>query len=241
MANSNGSFPGFPSVNFPRRWCALVLSTLLAGAAAAASQPDYLHTALANFIPEVPPKWAYTLRTEREGQRTTERFDPSKLPAEQWALLRTEGHAPSSQELEKYFKYKASQTPGAMQATFQKNDIEPGTIKLQREDADRADFVCGFREQSTNADKMLGHLRLLLTVNKHLSYVEKFSLVLDAPYSPVFSVKMRELLVKMNFSPPDTSHPSLPQLSSSHFAGRIFLISVEENITYRYSDFVRTP
>ena len=115
MVNSNGSFPGFPLVDSRGRWCALVFWTLLASVAAAASTQDYLHTALANFVPEAPKNWAYTLKTEREGQQTIERFDPSKVPAEQWALLRTEGHAPNGQELEKYFKYKASQAPGPMQ------------------------------------------------------------------------------------------------------------------------------
>jgi hypothetical protein len=241
MANSSGSFRGFRSVNFPIRWRALLLWSLLASVAAAANPPDYLHAALANFKPEVPRNWAYNLTTEREGQQTTERFDPSKAPAEQWTLLRTAGHSPTAEEREKYFKYKASQTPGAIQATFQRSDIEPGTVKLVHEDTDQADFACSFREQSANSDKMLGHLRLLFTVNKRLSYVEKFSLVLNAPYSPVFSVKMRELLVTMDFSPPEGTRPNLPLRSSSHFAGRIFFISMEENIAYRYSDYAPVP
>jgi hypothetical protein len=241
MANSSGSFRDFRSVNFPVRWCVLFLWLCFGGTAAAANPPDYLHTALAKFIPEVPRNWAYNLTTERAGQQTTERFDPSKAPAEQWTLLRTAGHLPTSEEREKYFKYKASQTPGPMQATFQRSDIEPGTIKLLHEGPDQADFACSFRQQSTNADKMLGHLGLLFTVNKHLSYVEKFSLVLNAPYSPVFSVKMRELLVTMDFTPPEGTRPNLPLRSSSHFAGRIFFISTEENITYQYSDYEHVP
>ena len=239
MANSSGSFRG--STHSPRWLHDLLLCSLFSAASASAGEPDYLRAALSKFSPQVPAKWAYSLTTERDGQQTTERFDPSKPPTAQWSLLRTEGRTPTADDLEKYFKYKASQAPGATQATFQKGDIEPGSVKLVHEDLDRAEFTCSFREQSTNADKMLGHLRLLLTVNKHEPYVEKYSLVLDSPYSPVLTVKMRELLVKMDFSPPDGLKPGLPLKSSSHFAGRIFLIPVEENLNYTYFDFAPAP
>ncbi len=241
MAKLCGSFPGFRHhrvkiFGLSVRLLIAVLSSFLGGGASADTMA-YLHTALGKFSPEVPPAWAYSVTTERDGQQTTERFDPSKPPAEQWTLLRTQGHAPTTEDLEKYFKYKASQTPGPTQATFHKNDIEPGTLKLVSEDADRAEFTCTFREQSTNTDKMLGHLGLRLMINKHQPHVEKFTLTLDAPYSPVLSVKMRELVVTMNFSPPTENRPSLPAQSASHFAGRMFFISVEENLHFTYFDF----
>ncbi|HEY4248533.1 MAG TPA: hypothetical protein VGM64_17040 [Lacunisphaera sp.] len=206
---------------------------------ARAAVPAYLHDALANFIPEVPPHWAFSLTTVQEGRRTGEHFDPSKSPTEQWSLLETEGRKATPQDAEKYFRYKASQIPGPIKATFHKDDIEPGTLQLVRENADHAVYHCTFREVSSNADKMLSHLSLLLTINKHLRYVERYRMTLDAPYSPVFSVKMNELVVTMDFSPPDATRPSLPTRSSSHFTGTIFLIPKGENITYRYYDFVQ--
>jgi hypothetical protein len=217
------------------------LGSLLAATTATAELPAYLHEALGKFSPEVPREWAYTVMTERDGQRTTERFDASKPPEEQWQLLLIEGRKPTADELAKYFKYKAGQVPGATQATFQKNDIEPGSIELLREDALRAEFACAFREQSANSDKMLAHLRLRVTVAKQQPHVEKFALELREPYSPVLGVKMRELLVEMNFAPPGADRPSLPVRSSSHFLGRIFFVPVEENLRYTYSDFIRVP
>lgn len=204
---------------------------------ASGAQPEYLHTALTNFSPEIPAKWAYTLTTERDGKQLVERFNPAKPPAEQWTLLRMEGHAATAEETEKYFKYKASQAPGAMQATFHKDDIEPGTLKLTHEDAAHAEYTSSFREQAANADKMLSHLQLVLSINKQSAFVENFRLTLNGPYSPVLTVKMNELVVTMDFSPPESSRPSLPSRSSSHFKGRIFLVPFEENISYQYSDF----
>ncbi len=207
----------------------------------AAAMPDYLRQALGKFSAEVPPGWAYSLTTERDGRQITERYDPSKPPAEQWILLLNAGRPPTQDELDKYAKYKASQAPGAVQATFQKGDIEPGSVELVHEDAERAEFTCSFREVSANADKMLGHLSLRLTVGKRQPHVEKFTLELRKPYSPVLGVQMRELVVTMDFAPPGDDRPSLPDRSSSHFVGRIFFVPVEENLRFSYSDFARVP
>lgn len=218
--------------------CAFVTAAV---GTALGEMPAYLHSAIAGFVPEVPAKWSYSISTIQDGRQTTERFDPSKPPTEQWQLLQMSGHNPTPDETSKYFRYKASQIPGAIKATFHKDDIEPGSLKLVRENAEHAVFTCKFREVSTEGDKMLGHLGLLLTVNKRLGFVERYRMTLDAAYSPVFSVKMNELIVTMDFTPPDETHPSLPSRSSSHFAGRIFLIPTQENITYRYFDFALVP
>jgi len=219
----------------------LLLAFFAVGSPTVAAELDYLHSALAGFEPGVPPGWAYTLTTERDGKQLVERFNPGKPPTEQWSLLRMDGHAATAEESEKYFKYKASQAPGAMQATFHRNDIEPGTLKRVHEDATRAEYTASFREQSANADKMLAHLRLALSINKQSASVESFRLLLNAPYSPVLTVKMNELVVTMDFSPPENGRPSLPLRSSSHFKGRIFLVPFEENIQYQYSDFSPAP
>jgi hypothetical protein len=202
--------------------------------------PDYLRKALAQFSAEVPKGWAYTLTTVRNDQLVTERYDPARPPAEQWTLLRHNGQAPSAREIEQYAKSRADGPSATPQATFQKADIEPGSVELVREDAERGEFRCTFRAESAGADKMLGHLALRLTVSKQQPRVEQFVLELVAPYSPVLSVKMRELRVQMTFAPPAADRPGLPATNSSHFLGRIFFFfSVEENLRVTYSDFAR--
>ena len=245
MSSLRGSFPNsltrlrksLPGGRLPL----LLLGALLAAVPAFAEMPAYLRAALGKFSAEIPPGWAYTLKTERDGRQTVERYDPTRPSTEQWTLLLSNGRPPTEEELAKYFKYKAGQSPGAMQSNFQKSDIEPGSITLVSEDAGRAEFTCAFREQSTHADKMLGHLGLHLTVCKQPAYVEKFTLELREPYSPVLWVKMRELVVEMGYAPPADGRPSLPSRSSSHFVGRIFLIRMEENLRFTYSDFAPPP
>jgi hypothetical protein len=220
-----------------------MLATLLAGPAGIAGMPDYVRTALASFSTEPPAGWAYTLTTVRNNEaRTTARFDPAKPPAEQWSLLDLNGRAPSAKEAAQYARARAGSGPATTpQGTFRKADIEPASVTLVTEDAERGEFRCAFREEATGADKMLGHLTLRLTVNKRQPHVERFVLELNDPYNPVLGVKMRELRVEMSFTPPAADRPSLPSLNSSHFLGRIFFIGVEEDLVLTYSEFARSP
>ncbi len=218
----------------------MVLGFLLGHVPGTAAMPDYVREALGIFSPEVPAGWAYTLTTVRnDDERSSARFDPAKPPAEQWTLLDLNGRIPSANEAARYARARAGGNSAAPQGNFQKADIEPASVELLREDADRGEFRCTFRAEATGANKMLGHLALRLTVAKQQPHVEKFALELTAPYSPVLGVKMRELLVQMSFSKPTAGGPSLPASNTSHFAGRIFLISVEENLTVTYTNFVR--
>jgi hypothetical protein len=221
----------------------LALAVLLGGTGGIAAMPDYVRTALANFSTEVPAGWAYTLTTVRNAEaRTTARFDPARPPAEQWTLVDLNGHAPSAREAAQFARARAGSGPATtQQGTFRKGDIEPASVTLIKEDAERGEFTCTFREEATGADKMLGHLTLRLTVNKRQPHVEKFVLELKEPYNPVLGVKMRELVVQMNFTPPTGERPSLPNSNHSHFVGRIFFIGVEEDLVLTYSNFVPSP
>ncbi len=243
MASSTGSSRSYgPPTGEPglRRVAgALLLGAGLLAAVGQAAVPPYLREALDQFTAEVPPGWAYTQTTVRDEESTIERFDPGVSPADQWTLQQHNNRPPDAEALAKYIKFKTASAPPLAQAPFQKSDIDPGSIELLREDGEQAEFTCSFRAESTGSDKMLGHLRLVLTVRKQPTYVEKFALELRAPYSPVLGVKMNELSVQMRFSPPGSDRPSLPAESSSLFGGRIFFVPTAENLRVTYSNFVR--
>jgi hypothetical protein len=207
---------------------------------ARAEMPDYARAALNTFSPEPPAGWSYTLTTERNHEaRATARFDATKPAGEQWTLLELNGHAATASEAEQYARSRGTDTtPAGERGAFQKRDINPATVTLISEDAERGEFRCAFRAEATGADKMLGHLVLQLTIAKRQPHVEKFILLLTEPYSPVLGVKMRDLRVQMDFAPPAEGRPSLPTMQSSHFVGRIFFIGTEENLVLTYSDFV---
>jgi hypothetical protein len=214
---------------------------VLAALPAAAEMPGYLRTALTNFNPGVPPGWACTITTTRNDVTLIERFNATAAPGEQWTLLQYEGRSPTPKEQEKYRQSRPPGSPVGPQATFQKADIDPGSLALLSENPETAEFQGSFRKESTGSDKMLGHLILRLTVDKRQSRIAAYSLTLAEPYSPVLAVKMNELEVNATFTPPGPASPSLPATYTSRFKGRMLFIGTEENLRVTYSDFVQTP
>ena len=242
MASSSGSSPAFPRPwRNPARLGLSLLAWGLTVLPAGAALPGYLRTALDAFNPGMPAGWACTITTTRNNDTLVEHFDPSRPSGGQWTLLQCHDRSPTTEEKEKYLQSRPSGSSVGPQATFQKADIEPGSLTLVREDDERAVFKGAFRAESTGADKMLGHLVLHLTANKRTPFVEKYTLSLETPYSPVLGVKMNELRVEAEFLPPGTERPSLPARQTSRFTGRILLIPTEEDLRVIFSDFVRTP
>lgn len=236
MASLSGLFPGCLRPNFDRcRRLVLGLAVLLAINLAGAQQPAYLRKALDGFQTGVPAGWGYTLTTTRHERAVTERFNPARPPAAQWTLLETEGRAPTPDETEKYLRARAT-TPGGMQPNFERADIEPGSLTLVREDDTHAEFAGSFRETSLGPDKMLGHLKLILSVDKGTAHVSAYTLELKEPYSPVLGVKMTDLRVEARYSAPAAGRPSLLTGITSRFAGRIFFIPTGEDLELIYRE-----
>lgn len=207
------------------------------GFAVASPLPDYLRTALAGLHTDVPAGWAYSITTTRNDQRMVERYDPAKPPSAQWTLSEWLGRAPDADETAKYARSRPQASAGGAQANFNRTDIEPASLRLVREDDRVAEWSAGFRETSTGPDKMLGHLKLSLTVAKQTPHVAAYTLELKEPYWPVLGVKMLTLRVEVHFLPPADGHPALPERQISHFAGRILFIPTEEKLELHYADY----
>lgn len=216
----------------------LLFSAAVALRAPAAPLPAYFEQALAHFTSDAPRGWAYTLTTTRGSETSVERFDPSRPKGGEWTLLQRDGRAPTVEEIERYLRYKASTTPPTARATFEKGDIDRDTFTLTREDAAGAEFRGTFRGDLK--EPLLAHLVLDLKIAKASPAVQSFTLRLAGPFSPALGVKMTELEVSMEFSPPTAERPALPLASRSRFRGRLFFLkTIEEDVSIAYSDFER--
>ncbi len=221
-----------------RRLVLLSLAFALTLSVRASEVPAYVREALSHFISDAPKGWAYTLTTTKDGDTSIERYDPAQPIGAQWTLLQRNGRPPTDDERRRYTQYKTGTTQGSTRAaTFEKSDIDFGSMRLVHEDAARAEFESRFREGD---DKMLAHFVVNLTVAKQPAMLEKFALRLAAPFSPVIGVRMKELFVDMTFSPATADRPSLPLTSTSRFHGRFMLFkSIDEEISIAYSDYTR--
>ena len=221
-----------------RRLGLLSLALALTLSVRATEVPAYVREALSHFISDAPKGWAYTLTTTKDGDTSIERYDPAQAIGAQWTLLQRNGRPPTDDEIRRYTQYKTGTTQGNTRATtFEKNDIDFGSMRLVREDTERAEFESRFREGD---DKMLAHFVVNLTFSKSPAVLEKFALRLGAPFSPVIGVRMKELFVDMTFSPATADRPSLPLTSTSIFHGRFMLFkSIDEEVRITYSDYTR--
>jgi hypothetical protein len=215
----------------------LLLAAPGATVVAAAAVPDYVHLALRQFSTEPPPGWAYILETTKDDSTMVERFDPAAPPAERWTLRRFDGREPTAAEREKYARSRTLSGPGGPQPPFQKADLEPASLDLVREDADRAEVRGGFREVATGADKMLRHLMVRFLIVRHPLHIARCTVELREPYSPVLGVRMRELRVETDYDPPADGHPARPRSVVSHFLGRIFFFPTSEDFRLTYRDY----
>src|SRR6478735_335210 len=131
MANLSGSSRALQRLRPDcARHGALLMVLCCAAIGLHAQTPAYVRSALAHFDPNPPSGWAYGLETSRNGQTMTEHFDPSRPTGGQWTLRQLQGRNPTSDELEKYIQSRPAAGSGGTQANFQKDDIEPGSIKL---------------------------------------------------------------------------------------------------------------
>lgn len=214
------------------------LALAAAALTARAEIPQYLRDAIAKFQPDAPAGWAYTLTTTRDGKSSSERFDPSRPKGGEWSLLLTEGRAPTAEEIERYLRYKASNTPVTNRAAFERGDLDIETAHLLRETPEKAEFRLRFRDGASQP--LLAHVLLDLTVRKSPAAVERSVLRLYEAFSPALGVRMTELSVTATHDAPTGNRPSLPREVESRFRGRMFFfVPLEEDLRIVYSDYVR--
>lgn len=205
----------------------------------AAPLPDYFNRALRAFGGDTPAGWAYTLTTTRGAETTVERYDPGRPPAERWTLLQRDGRAPTADESHRYRSYKTAHSPVTPRPTFARGDIDLGSVRLEREDAETAVFHGRFREDLD--DPLLANLELRLTVAKASAHIARTELHLTTAYTPALSARILALSVIVTYTPPAPDRPALPASSESRFRGRVFFFKdVAEDLRITYSDYTAT-
>lgn len=204
--------------------------------ARAATLPDYLTQALTRLTSDAPHGWAYTVATTRDDEHSVERYDPSRPKGGEWTLIARNGRAPDADEIQRYLRYKASNAPTTARASFQKGDIDVGSLALLREENGLAVFRGRFREDAN--EPLLAHVVLDLTVDPARASIVEAVLRLAAPFAPALGVRMHELTLTMTFKEAADGSVVLPHTAHSRFRGRMFfLIPVEEDLRITYSNF----
>lgn len=201
-----------------------------------AQPPSWLAPAIDRLPEEIAPDLAYTVEIEHNGQRSSERYDPSRPAGSRWTLLSRQGRSPTEAEFTEYARQRNGPSTSAYRASFRRDQVDLSSARVLEESATHATVHLGFNAIAKDADKMLRHLELTLDIQKQPARITSYRLQLAAPYSPVIGVKMHALDAGAEFD-----GESRPQRSWSRFRGRIFLKLVDESIEAHYADYALQP
>ncbi len=220
---------------FPRPFLLLLFLTLSALVRAEPLPPEYAEV-LAAFRADGSKGWAFTQSTTASKQSLVEAFDPSKPDMRRWTLLKKDGKDPTEDELQDYREKQTRRSRGNSAPDVTKQLDQASAEKIS-EDADRV--VYRFRlNQGADDDTTAEHLRSTFTFHKATRSIERVELANLEPFSPMFSVKIKEVRTVMQYSLPTDDRPSLLERISVRVRGRAMLVkSLDEDMEVVYSDY----
>ncbi len=184
-----------------------------------ADTPDLLNTAIQKLVVG-DDQWAYTQifrRTDRTGEDTVARFDPSKPANEQWELKKIHGRVPTSSECEHWRARReqtGSQTDG--RALVDLLDLEHATVS--EEDSKRVRFEIPLKK-NTVARVPTENFIAYAEVDRGDQALQRFSIVLRQSIRLIggmaeISTAQGDVFFK-SFDATDTTRPSYISASGS--------------------------
>ena len=205
------------------------LTSLLAG-----SVPPELDRALKLFRAEGAPNWAFVQTTEAEGKSLVEHFDPAKPEFSRWTLLTKNGSAPSDSDLKDYRERLSRRTNGT--APNVKDQIDHSTCERLSDETERATYR--FRlSPGDKGDHSAEHMYAIFTLHKTTGVIERVELSAFEPFSPMFTVKIREAKTTMVYSLPSAERPTLLRQITLHIRGSaMWFKSLDADMTVTYSE-----
>lgn len=208
------------------------------------SQLDLAEQALASLDDTALDGWAFTETTVHNGTETIARYDPSLPEGERWNLISVDGRAPTDDDREDFEKRHAGgdQKDGEQEDSEEQGFsavIEPDSLVPLEDSVTHA--VYRFQPASgeeEDDDGMSEHLDGLLRISKNGPYVESLEMRSREPFSPAFSVKIKEFSTVMTFAPVGENGTVLPESVEVRVIGRAMLFKkLDETVETRLSDY----
>lgn len=214
----------------------LSLLFTVAVSAQAAELPAELTAALQDFRADGPKGWGFTQTTAAGAESLVEHFDPSEPDFNRWSLVRKDGREPTAAESQTYREGK-SRRSSATNAPRLQDQFDLASAKLEHTDGERA--VWSFPLSAGGGDdRTAGFMHVTVTFHRPTRTIERVEIASTAPFSPMLGVKIAETNTRMDYSLPDSDHPSLLQRVILRVRGRAFWFkSLDQDMTVVYSDY----
>lgn len=198
--------------------------------------------AIAKFEQTALQEWAFCLASaeNEEGQisSSTECFDPTLPPAEQWQLRLSNGQTPTAQQQHRYLanKQKHSEQGKAFNLTLKLSRvILLDSVQFVSEDATNwyGSFAVYIDKLGTAASKQLqGQLRF----NKAGNFIDRIEISNTGPFSVMLGSKVQRFQLKLDFI--QLEHAILQRQQEMILQGSFaFVSSIDEISSDVFSDF----
>jgi hypothetical protein len=206
------------------------------------AQLDMARQALTSLDETSLEGWAFTETTVRNGTETVAHYDPSRPEGERWTLHTVDGRQPTDDEIEKFEKQRSGR-----HREEDEEDEEQGFSAVIE-----AESLVSLKDSPTHAvyrfkpssgeegedDGMSEHLDGLLRISKEGPFVESLEMRSREPFSPAFSVKIKEFSTVMTFAPVGEERTVLPESVKVRMVGRAMLLKkLDETVETRFSDY----
>ncbi len=214
---------------------ALIALGLLLAPLQAANPPAAITEALASFRTEGPPGWSYTQTTRSGGEVLVERFDPIKPEFLRWTLVEKNGRAPDAEETETYKQGKFRRS-SAWNAPRLEQQLDRASCEVI--EADSSGIRCRFKlKPDSSGDAASEHLAVIIRLHLPTRCIESVEIVSQAPFSPVFGIRINESSTLLRYSLPNDGKPSLLLNATLRVRGRAFWIkAIKQDMEVTWSE-----
>lgn len=224
-----------------RRFVACLSLLLFAGPGLRAAVPALLQE-VADKLTDERERWAFTqsvreFKGDQVVEERLERFDPARGEERRWQLLKLNGRAPTSDEVEAWSHRKNRARKHSPKAATEFVDLEQARVR--EESAETISYEVPFRRIAGGlfpGDKVA----LTLTINKKTHAIERAQVSLDESFKVAFG--LAEVIdVDLDLAMPGAEQPGPPGATAENPRGSASAVvnKFGHRVEYRWTDFTR--
>jgi hypothetical protein len=156
-----------------------------------------------------------------------------------------DGRQPTDDEIEKFLKGHAGGDEPADDEESSEEvglsaSIDSSSLVLLKDTGTHLEYGFKPASEEEEGDDMSEYLDGLLRISKEGPRVESFEMRSREPFSPAFSVKIKEFSTVMTFAPVGEEGSVLPESVEVRMVGRAMLFKkLDETVETRFSDYER--
>ncbi len=222
------------SLHLPGMLRLLSAAFLFAAIPLSALPPDFA-AACREFRTENPWGWSFTQTTDAEGRSVVERYNAAQPDFRRWTLLSQDGAPPSPKETDAYNGKRSRWSRGGT-APHIATQLDLTTAELITEDPVRVVYRFRLKRESAS-DRTADFLRATLTFHRPSATIELFELSNSEPFSPVFGVRIQELLTRIRYHLPAGDTPALLDKITTRTRGRAYFKTLDADMQVAFTDY----